>query len=57
MFVALVGVVFSAYLTWLELFVIRAICQYCVASAALMVASLLLASLRLRSKPSDGARV
>jgi uncharacterized membrane protein len=38
---ALVGFGFSAYLTYLELFVIDAICQWCVASAVLM--SLLLA--------------
>jgi uncharacterized membrane protein len=34
--VALVGFGFSAYLTYLELFVIDAICQWCVASAVLM---------------------
>ena len=34
--VALVGFGFSAYLTYLELFVINAICQWCVASAVLM---------------------
>src|SRR6476469_3660285 len=33
---ALVGFGFSAYLTYLELFVINAICQWCVASAVLM---------------------
>jgi uncharacterized membrane protein len=33
---ALVGFGFSAYLTYLELFVIDAICQWCVASAGLM---------------------
>jgi uncharacterized membrane protein len=33
---ALVGFGFSVYLTWLELFVIDAICQWCVASAVLM---------------------
>jgi uncharacterized membrane protein len=48
LFVALVGVLFSAYLTWLELFVIHAICQYCVLSAILMVASLTLALVRAR---------
>lgn len=46
LFVALVGVLFSAYLTYLELFVIGAVCQWCVASAALMVASLILTCLR-----------
>ncbi len=35
---ALVGFGFSAYLTYLELFVIDAICQWCVASAVLMTA-------------------
>jgi uncharacterized membrane protein len=33
---ALVGFGFSGYLTWLELFRIHAICQWCVASAVLM---------------------
>ena len=33
---ALIGFGFSAYLTYLELFVINAICQWCVASAVLM---------------------
>jgi uncharacterized membrane protein len=35
---ALVGFGFSAYLTWVELFDIDAICQWCVASALLMTA-------------------
>src|SRR5215217_5240506 len=48
LFVALVGVLFSAYLTWLELFVIGAVCQWCVVSAVLMVGSLLLATLRVK---------
>ena len=34
--VALVGVVFSIYLTYLEIFVIKAICPWCVASAVVM---------------------
>ena len=34
----LVGVGFSVYLTYLELFVIDAICQWCVASAVVMAA-------------------
>lgn len=33
---ALFGVVFSIYLTWLELFVIRAVCIWCVTSAFIM---------------------
>jgi uncharacterized membrane protein len=42
--ITLVGTLFSAYLTYLELFVIHAICEWCVASAALMVAALLSAA-------------
>ena len=42
--VALVGTLFSAYLTYLELFVIHAICEWCVASAALMVGALICAA-------------
>jgi len=43
---ALVGFGFSVYLTYLELFVIDAICQWCVASAVLMTLSLAAASAR-----------
>jgi len=39
---ATIGFVFSAYLTYLELFVIRAICAYCVASAGVMTVVFLL---------------
>jgi uncharacterized membrane protein len=52
-FVALVGVLFSAYLSYLELFVLRAICQWCVASAVLVVTYLALGTLRLRNTGSD----
>ena len=37
-FLTLVGVGFSAYLTYVELAVIHAICQWCVASAVVMAA-------------------
>ena len=43
---ALVGFGFSAYLTYLELFVIDAICQWCVASAVLMTVLLGVNALR-----------
>ena len=43
---ALVGFGFSVYLTYLELFVIEAICQWCVASAILMSLSLAVAAAR-----------
>jgi uncharacterized membrane protein len=43
---ALIGFGFSLYLTYLELFVIDAICQWCVASAVLMALSLAVAAIR-----------
>jgi uncharacterized membrane protein len=43
---ALIGFGFSLYLTYLELFVIDAICQWCVASAVLMTLSLTVAAAR-----------
>jgi uncharacterized membrane protein len=43
--IALVGTLFSAYLTYLELFVIHAVCQWCLASATIMVAALICAAL------------
>lgn len=46
--VALAGVLYSAYLTYLELFVIKAICPWCVSSAILLVAILGLAVAELR---------
>jgi uncharacterized membrane protein len=55
LFVALVSVLFSAYLTWLGIFMIDAICQWCVTSAVLMTVSLLLAVVwgrRSRVEPS-----
>jgi len=42
--ISLVGTLFSAYLTYLEVFMIHALCQWCLASAALMVAALLCAA-------------
>jgi uncharacterized membrane protein len=42
------GVLFTAYLTYLELFVIGAICRYCVASAVIIVLIFLLSVLDLR---------
>jgi uncharacterized membrane protein len=44
---ALVGFGFSAYLTYLELFVIDAICQWCVASACLMALLLVVNAWRM----------
>ena len=54
--ISLVGTLFSAYLTYLEIFVIGALCQWCLASAAIMVAALVcatLAALPLLEEGSD----
>ncbi|MGN6558201.1 MAG: vitamin K epoxide reductase family protein [Solirubrobacterales bacterium] len=45
--VALGGFGFSVYLTWIEIFKIEAICQWCVASAVLMTILFLLGATRL----------
>jgi uncharacterized membrane protein len=45
--IALVGFGFSAYLTYIELFRIHAVCQWCVASAILMTALAVLTVARL----------
>jgi uncharacterized membrane protein len=46
-FLALVGVGFSGYLTWAEAVRIEAFCQWCLVSAAIMVALAVLSSLRV----------
>ena len=43
--ISLVGTLFSIYLTYLEVFVIGALCQWCLASAMIMVAALVCATL------------
>jgi len=45
---ALIGVLYSAYLTYLEAFVIRTWCYWCVASAVIMAAIWLLSVFDLR---------
>lgn len=45
---SIVGLAFSAYLTYLEAFVIRAWCQWCVLSAAIMLLAFLAALSELR---------
>jgi len=52
-FLALVGVGFSAYLTYIELVEIKAVCQWCVASAIVMTA--LAATTVARALRADGA--
>jgi len=45
--ISLAGVAFTAYLTWLEIYVIHAICPFCVASAVIIALILILAVIRL----------
>jgi len=47
LFISLVSILFSAYLTYLELFVIYAICQWCVSSAVIMTAAFILSVVRI----------
>jgi uncharacterized membrane protein len=53
----LLSTLFVAYLTYLELFVIEAVCAWCVAYAVTIVVSLVVAGLALRrsSGPAPGA--
>ena len=54
-FAGLVGVGFSIYLTYLEIFEIEAICHWCVASAVVMTLALIAALVRAwRYAGSDG---
>jgi uncharacterized membrane protein len=41
---SLVGALYSAYLTYVELFVLGAVCVYCVASASIILANLLIST-------------
>lgn len=51
--IALIGFGFSMYLTYRELFTIKAICQWCVSSAVLMTVLALLTAIRaLRYEPA-----
>ena len=50
---SLAGVLYSAYLTYIELFVIYAICPYCVLSAVVMLLIFVLSWLRLRQAWSE----
>lgn len=46
---ALAGALYSAYLTYVEIFLLRAICSWCVISAIIMTAIFTLALVRLRT--------
>jgi uncharacterized membrane protein len=51
--IALIGFGFSMYLTYRELFTIKAICQWCVSSAVLMTALAILTAIRaVRDEPA-----
>jgi uncharacterized membrane protein len=50
----LFGVLFVAYLTYLELFVIHAVCVWCVGYAVTVVVGWLIAGAALRVRPASG---
>jgi uncharacterized membrane protein len=55
---SLAGFGFSAWLTYVELFEIDAICQWCVASAVIMTALAVVTSLRFAApRPTESARL
>ena len=45
--ISLGGVAFTAYLTWLEIYIIHAICPFCVATAVIIALIFILAIIRL----------
>lgn len=49
----LVGVIYSAYLTYLEFFVIHAVCPFCVASAIVITMCFIFALIRLIKLPAS----
>src|SRR5574340_136648 len=49
----LLGVIFSAYLTYLEIAVIKAICQFCVISAILVVILFIVSLIQLFQSPEE----
>jgi uncharacterized membrane protein len=50
---SLVGMLFSGYLTYLEFFVINALCKWCIASALVTVAVFVLATLAYRQHQAE----
>lgn len=52
LWLAAIGVVFSAYLVVIQLAVIDAICQWCIASDIVMLLTLIASALRLRARPA-----
>ena len=51
--ISLGGVAFTVYLTYLELYVIHAICPFCVASAVIITLIFILAIIRLVKQTAD----
>ena len=51
--ISLAGVIYSAYLTFLEIWVIKAICPYCVVSAIVMLLLFVISIVRLVRGNSD----
>jgi uncharacterized membrane protein len=51
--ISLTGTLFSIYLTYLELFVIKAICPFCVLSAVAMLALLILTIVRMANNQKE----
>lgn len=54
---SLVGVLFSLYLTYLEVFVIEAVCAWCLTSALLMTLMFLMASSLVARRPASALAV
>jgi uncharacterized membrane protein len=55
--IALIGFLFSMYLTYRELFTIKAICQWCVGSAVLMTILVVLTAIRVLRDDTAAARL
>jgi uncharacterized membrane protein len=55
--VALIGFLFSMYLTYRELFTIKAICQWCVSSAVLMTILVVLTAIRVLRDDTPAGRL
>jgi uncharacterized membrane protein len=51
--ISLAGVAFSAYLTWLEFYIIHAVCPFCIASAIIITLIFILAIIRLVKQTAD----
>jgi uncharacterized membrane protein len=50
---ALTGTLYSAYLTYVEFYVLHAVCPYCLTSAVLITAIWILAVVRVRRPPPE----